>query len=102
MTDAEEYQSLFNSRKGNSTSCLRLIPSLKSEPLLRESKEGLDLVYTVSFVSEGNRVHHVGKVRKMSLSQVLQKMKGLKIDTIFEKHRSKRESDYSISFLRIL
>lgn len=100
--DAEEYQSLFNSRKGNSTSCLRLIPSLKSEPLLRESKEGLDLVYTVSFVSEGNTVHHVGKVRKMSLSQVLQKMKGLKIDTVFDKHRSKRESDYSISFPRIL
>lgn len=91
MTDAEEYQSLFNSRKGNSTSCLRLIPRLKSEPLLRESKEGLDLVYTVSFVSEGNRVNHVGKVRKMSLSQVLQKMKGLKIDTIFEKQIKKRK-----------
>ena len=96
-----EYQSLFNIGKEKPTSCLRLLPSLKSEPVLSESKEGLDLIYTVSFVSEGNRVHHVGKVRKMTLSQVLENLKGVKIDTISKKHISKRESDYSISFPRI-
>lgn len=94
--DAEEYERLFIARP---SSCLRLIPSLQSEPVLRDTEEGLDLVYTVTLVSEGNS-HHVGKVRKMTMSQVFQNLEGLKT-VISKKQISKRENDYSISFPRI-
>lgn len=77
------------------------MPSLISEPVLRDSDEGLDLVYTVSFVSEDQSVH-VGKIRKMSLTDVFQRLEGTIVATNIGRHKSKRESDYSFSFPRVL
>ena len=98
VSDADEYESLFNVK---STSCLRLVPSLISEPVLRDTEEGVDLIYTVSFASDDHS-HHVGKVRKMTMSQVFESLKGLKTSFTTVKHQSKRENDYSFSFPRIL
>lgn len=103
LLDAEEYEGLFNIKKGDhrSSSCLQLLPSFKSEPGLRHTEDGLDLVYTISFVS-GDHSHHVGQVRKMTMAQVFERIKGLKESVITGKHQSKRESDYSFSFPRVL
>ena len=79
------------------------MPSIVSEPALIDTVEGLDLVYTVSFVSEDGSIH-VGKVRKMTMAHVFKSLKG-KMITVTEKagkHQSKRENDYSFSFPRIL
>ena len=82
-------------------SCLRLVPSLISEPVLRDSDEGLDLVYTVSFVSENQSVH-VGKIRKMSMTGVFGSLEGKIVTPNIKSHKSKRENDYSFSFPRVL
>ena len=94
---------MFEAEKcdAKSTSCLRLLPSLVSEPVLRDTEEGVDLVYTVSFVSEDGS-HHVAKVRKLTMEQVFQSLKGLKTNVNAGKHKSKRENDYSFSFPRIM
>ena len=103
ITDAEDYESLFNVKKDDvkSTSCLRLVPSLLSQPVIRDTEEGLDLVYTVSFVS-GDHSLHVGKVRKITMTQVFERLKSIKTTASAGKHQSKRENDYSFSFPRIL
>ena len=94
---------MFNVKDGDAKpkSCLRLVPSLISEPVVRDSDEGLDLVYTVSFVSEDQSVH-VGKIRKMSLTDVFQRLEGKIVATNIRRHKSKREYDYSFSFPRVL
>ena len=69
--------------------------------MLRDSDEGLDLVYTVSFVSENQSVH-VGKIRKMSMADAFGSLEG-KIATLnIGSHKSKRENDYSFRFPRVL
>ena len=73
-----------------------------SEPVIRETEEGLDLVYSVSFVSEDLSLH-IGKVRKISMEQVFERLKSKKIIVKNEKRQSKRESNnnnYSFSFPR--
>lgn len=101
--DPEEYESLFNIKEGNTKpkSCLRLVPSLTSEPVLRDTAEGLDLVYTVSFVSKDHSVH-VGKIRKMSMTDVFKSLEGKIVTKNLRRRQSKRENDYSISFPRVL
>ena len=99
----EEYENLFNMKEGDTKpkSCLRLVPSLISEPVLRDSDEGLDLVYTVSFVSDDQTLH-VGKIRKMSITDVFGRIEGNIAATNIGRHKSKRENDYSFSFPRVL
>ena len=94
---------MFNIKEGDTKpkSCLRLVPSLISEPVLRDSDEGLDLVYTVSFVSDDQLVH-VGKIRKMSITDVFGRLEGNIVATNIGRHKSKRENDYSFSFPRVL
>lgn len=102
LADAMEYGSLFNVKgDGKLTPCLRFLPRLMSEPVIRETEEGLDLVYSVSFVSEDLSLH-IGKVRKISMEEVFERMKSKKI-VKNEKRQSKRESNnnyYSFSFPR--
>jgi len=69
--------------------------------VLRDSDEGLDLVYTVSFVSEDQSVH-VGKIRKMSMTEVFGRLEGKISTQNIGSHKSKRENDYSVSFPRVL
>ena len=94
---------MFNIKEGDTKpkSCLRLVPSLISEPVLRDSDEGLDLVYTVSFVSEDPSVH-VGKIRKMSMTEVLGSLEDKIGAQNIRSHKSKRENDHSFSFPRVL
>lgn len=103
ITGPEEYENLFNVKEGDTKrkSCLRLVPSLISEPVLRDSDEGLDLVYTVSFVSEDHSVH-VGKIRKMFMTDVFGRLEGKIVSSNIRRHQSKRENDYSFSFPRVL
>lgn len=77
------------------------MPSLISEPVLRDSDEGLDLVYTVSFVSKDHSVH-VGKIRKMSMTDVFSSLEGKIVTQNMRRRQSKRENDYSFSFPRVL
>ena len=104
LADEMEYGSLFNVKgDGKLTPCLRFLPRLMSEPVIRETEEGLDLVYSVSFVSEDLSLH-IGKVRKISMEQdVFERLKSKKIIVKNEKRQSKRESNnnnYSFSFPR--
>ena len=94
---------MFNVKEGDTKpkSCLRLVPSLISEPVLRDSDEGLDLVYTVSFVSDDHSLH-VGKIRKMSMEVIFESLEGKIVTGNGRRHQSKRENDYSFSFPRIL
>ena len=94
---------MFNIKEGDTKpkSCLRLVPSLITESVLRDSDEGLDLVYTVSFVSENQSVH-VGKIRKMSITDVFGSLEGRIATLNIRRHKSKRENDYSFSFPRVL
>ena len=103
ITGPEEYESLFTIKEGGTKpkSCLRLVPTLISEPVLRDSDEGLDLLYTVSFVSEDQSVH-VGKIRKMSITDVFESLEGKIVTPNIRSHKSKRENDYSFSFPRVL
>ena len=77
------------------------MPSLISEPVLRDSDEGLDLVYSVSFVSKDHSVH-VGKIRKMSMAAVFASQEGKIVAKNMRRRQSKRENDYSFSFPRVL
>ena len=101
LADSSEYGSLFNVKgDGKLTPCLRFLPRLMSEPVIRETEEGLDLVYSVSFVSEDLSLH-IGKIRKISMEQVFERLKSKKIIVKNEKRQSKRESNYySFSFPR--
>ena len=97
-----EYGSLFNFKgDGKLTPCLRFLPRLMSEPVIRETEEGLDLVYSVSFVSEDLSLH-IGQVRKISMEQMFGRLKSKKIMVKNVKRQSKRESNnyYSFSFPR--
>ena len=98
-----EYGSLFNFKgDGKLTPCLRFLPRLMSEPVIRETEEGLDLVYSVSFISEDLSLH-IGKVRKISMEQVFEKLKSKKIIVKNEKRQLTRERNnnyYSFSFPR--
>ena len=103
LADAMEYGSLFNVKgDGKLTPCLQFLPRLMSEPVIRETEEGLDLVYSVSFVSEDLSLH-IGKVRKISMEEVFERLKSKKIIVKNEKRQSKRESNdnyYPFSFPR--
>ena len=103
ITGPEEYENLFSVKDGDTKpkSCLRLVPSLISEPVLRDSDEGLDLVYTVSFVSDSQSVH-VGKIRKMSMTDAFRSLEGKIVTPNIGSRKSKRENDYSFSFPRVL
>lgn len=97
LADAMEYGSLFNVKgDGKLTPCLRFLPRLMSEPVIRETEEGLDVVYSVSFVSEDLSLH-IGKVRKISMEEVFERLKSKKIIVKNKKRQSKRESNNNYS-----
>ena len=98
---ADEYKELFNN-EADSLPCLRLVPRLTSEPVLRNTGEELDLVYSVSYVSEDHTVH-VSKIRKMSLINSIESLiKGKGSQKRKYKHKFKRGSDYSFTFQRLI
>lgn len=78
----EDYKSLFKTREGDkqAKSCLRLVPHIVSQPVIRDSYEGLDLVYTVNFVSKDHSLH-VTEIRKMPMEAVFELLEGISKDT---------------------
>lgn len=95
----DDYKSLFKTRAGDKRAnpCFRLVPQIVSQPLIRDSDEGLDLVYTVSFVSKGHLLH-VTEVRKMPMEAVFELLEGVSKDT--RQHQTKRGIN-SFNFPRV-
>lgn len=94
---------MFKTKKGGNKpkSCLRLVPHIVSQPVIRDSDEGLDLVYTVNFISKDHALH-VTEIRKMSMEVVFERLEGKVVSKDIKRHQTKQENDYSFNFPRVL